>query len=620
MIAKPIATAGLASVFLAAQAAGIYDPAKLAALEERVARLEAKVQDAESIRAIKRLQNAYGHYAELGLWNDFADLFAENAAAYYPAGKLEGKEAVRKLFFQDVGRGKLGLDNGRIYPHLMLQPVITLGPDGNTAKGRWGLLAMLGGFGGNANWSAGVYENEYARIDGVWQIRELHSYVKTGGAHGAEGWRNGAVAVPTHFDAARAGAPGAAERPGRERASSSSLGGLQIRAGGLLRRAGLLNDESEIANLQHAYGYYLDRKMWDQLAGLFARRATMEWGQMGVYAGKNSIRRALNQFGAHGLREGEVHDHVQLQLIVHVAADRRSAKARGDELVMTGVNGESARLEQGLFENEYVKQDGVWKIQSVHYEPRWITDYAKGWGKDAEPAPGRSKEYPPDRPPTTTYETYPKFHILPFHFVHPVTGRRPQYPAGVMAPREVAHTSGTRSIPSIGSMAELEIAVSTAERKIEMALAYDAAENLTNAYGHFADELMWNDVAELFTNAGPAEAGRNSFKARSEERQANSFTIRQILQPVIHVSPDAKSAKIRARLLEFDQGASGRGEWAAGIYESEAVEEGGSWRLAKMTLDRTWTAGYREGWSKLTGGAKGPGATSFHYKNPVTGR
>ena len=62
------------------------DSRQLQALQQRVARLEANVRGAEAVRAIKRLQYAYGHYAEFGLWNDFADLFAENGVGYYPSG------------------------------------------------------------------------------------------------------------------------------------------------------------------------------------------------------------------------------------------------------------------------------------------------------------------------------------------------------------------------------------------------------------------------------------------------------------------------------------------------------------------------------------------------------
>src|SRR5262249_18468618 len=134
-------------------------------------------------------------------------------------------------------------------------------------------------------------------------------------------------------------------------------------------------------------------------------------------------------FGPQGLRDGELNDHIYLQTLVSVAPDGRTANARGVELIMSsapgGVNGE---LSEGVFENAFIKRDGVWKIQSVHFYPRMIVDAAAGWAKSAKPAPGPSNEFPPNRRSTLSYEIYPKFAVAPFHFDNPVTGKSPQYP------------------------------------------------------------------------------------------------------------------------------------------------------------------------------------------------
>ena len=115
----------------------------------------------------------------------------------------------------------------------------------------------------------------------------------------------------------------------------------------------------------------------------------------GVYVGKTSIRHAFDQFGPQGLREGERNDHVYLQTLVSVAQDGRTANARGVEVVMSSTRG--GELSEGVFENSFVKQGGGWKIQSVHFYPRMIVDAATGWAKSAKPAPGPSKDFPPDR-------------------------------------------------------------------------------------------------------------------------------------------------------------------------------------------------------------------------------
>jgi hypothetical protein len=100
----------------------------LVALQQRVERLEALTERVEALSAIKRLQHTYGHYAELGMWHDFADLFADTGIGHYTTGALD-REGIRSLFLKEVGGGRVGLAEGRIYPHISMQPVITLAPD-----------------------------------------------------------------------------------------------------------------------------------------------------------------------------------------------------------------------------------------------------------------------------------------------------------------------------------------------------------------------------------------------------------------------------------------------------------------------------------------------------------
>lgn len=570
---------------------------QLPALEKRVERLQARLESIESVRAVKRLQYAYGHYVELGLWNDFADLFTEDAVTNYQQG-ARGKAAIRRLFFEQVGQGKLGLSEGRIYPHILFQPVITLAPDGRTAKGRWRILAMLGGYGGSATWYSGVYENQYvleARTgparprsrevtvgvtsapspvvrassseDGVWKISLLHSEPKVTATYTAAGWKDSGAHVPFHYTAASIAAA-IPESPIKTNDSATSLPSLAIRVNQLARRTALLNDQAEVTNVLDTYGYAVDRRLWDQAAGLFAKDGTLELGLQGVYVGQASIRRGLDQFGPQGLRDGERNDHIYLQTLVSVAPDGRTANARGVELIMSSNAG--GELSEGVFENTFVKQNGTWKIQSVHFYPRMIVDAAAGWAKSAKPAPGPSKEYPPDRPPTASYEIYPKFSVAPFHFDNPVTGKPPQYPEGI---RSVARPAAATlpSAPAIRNAAELEARLADVERSLAAAEAYDVAENLIGAYGYGRDDSPSVDGGTLFVS--------------------------QILQPVIDVAPDGKSAKVRARRLDLSGTSGGAGYWTAGAFEGQIVFKDGVWKLETLRSPSTWSAPYPGGWA-----------------------
>src|SRR5690606_26511864 len=62
---------------------------------------------AEALRTVKRLQWAYGHYSEFGLWHDFADLFADTGIGHYVQGDLN-REEIRALFLEQVGHPVTG--------------------------------------------------------------------------------------------------------------------------------------------------------------------------------------------------------------------------------------------------------------------------------------------------------------------------------------------------------------------------------------------------------------------------------------------------------------------------------------------------------------------------------
>src|SRR5215467_118523 len=175
-------------------------------LSQRVDRLEALTERVEAVSAIKRLQYAYGHYAELGLWHDFADLFADTGIGHYTTGAL-GREQIRALFLKEVGGGQLGLADGRIYPHISMQPVVTLAADGQSAKGRWHIMAMLGAYDKSASWAGGVYENQYLRENGVWKFKEVRYLPQYSGRYEDPGWTPTREPAPFHFDPSRAGTP-----------------------------------------------------------------------------------------------------------------------------------------------------------------------------------------------------------------------------------------------------------------------------------------------------------------------------------------------------------------------------------------------------------------------------
>ncbi len=448
-------------------------------LQSRVRHLAAEVQAAEDLRAIKKLQRAYGYYLDKGMWEDLSQLFTTDAVANYPAGIYVGKESIRKHLFLNVGAvkmGEVGLGENRLYNHMNIQPVVHLDPGGQTAKGRWRALAMFGSLGGGATWAEGVYELSYRKDGGVWRIHTLEYYSGFGASY-QTGWvappeargggMGGEAAGPGTNATAASGAGGAGNAGGRRRVlpyppdrerkmglrwlpcrlpsrhsitvtrgttdsahawtvtdAPSNLPAsptvLRNNLADLGRRLLRLQDEQTVENLQRIYGYYLDRAMWDQVCRPVCQRCNLRAGVgKGVYIGKQHLRRFLDTLGRQGLTEGVLNDHIQLQTRVDIAPDGKTAYCRSRELAMTGVYSKSGAWSEGVYENTYVKDHGVWKFRSLHFYPTFSTDYDQGWGKSALPPPGPSTTVPPDRAPTELYGGYPKPYVPPYHYRNP---------------------------------------------------------------------------------------------------------------------------------------------------------------------------------------------------------
>jgi SnoaL-like domain len=635
-----------------------------AELHARLDRLEIDVVRAEDIRAIKKLQRAYGYYADRGLWDDLADLFADDAVANYPSGGFDGNASIRAMFIQNLGQGKPGLAEGRIYNHTILQPVVDLAPDGTTATGRWRVLGMLGRFGTSASWADSLYRFDYVKQNGHWKIKTLIAYAGSGGGYD-QGWTPPKPRPPGYIDTSpvRFNLAHPADRPWTDPCEAdtsacvvpfpySNRGRItrtanvsallppvaavttsnreDDRTADLIRRAQRLENEQDVLNLQDAYGYYLDRGLWKEAADLFASDGTLEVGQAGVYVGREHIRRSLALSGARGLRAGQLNDHLQIEPIVDVALDGRTAQARLFELAFVGGGGASGRIVQSVEEIEYVRRGGAWQIQSLHDYTILATDYDQGWAKSALPAPATNETLPPDRPPTVVYESYPKVYTPPLHFNNASTGRPTQYPVGTPIPPPSAVGNASSPAPPLG-FGTLAVRIAAAERQVQRVSDYDEIENLQNAYGYYAEKSLWSDISSLFVNDGELDVdptrivGRNrilaSLQASGPEGPVKGALNSQLqLQPVIHVAPDGRSAKIRSRLLQLMRDAHARPMWGSGIYENEVVKENGVWKFKRLHLYRTWAVYYKGGWASPSSdeGQLLPSRFTppFHYRHP----
>jgi hypothetical protein len=219
---------------------------------------------------------------------------------------------------------------------------------------------------------------------------------------------------------------------------------MEMRLAALEHKVGELEDINAIRRLHWAYGYYIDFNRARDVADLFAKDGELVF-LSGIYQGRESVFRLYgtwfqNLFLEHG-GEGPAHgfllDHFQMQDVITIAPDRQTAKGRFRCILYAGSH-ESRTwkpegvplqfMEAGIYENDYVLEEGVWKIKRLDYMMQWQADYEKGWSKTTSHLQPMTETYPanPIGPDVIRSEeirqTWPYRHDVPMHFAHPRFG------------------------------------------------------------------------------------------------------------------------------------------------------------------------------------------------------
>ena len=150
---------------------------------------------------------------------------------------------------------------------------------------------------------------------------------------------------------------------------SKAIAELKNRIEALERHVRVLDDINAIKFLQYSYGYFMDKGLYDEVVDLFADHGVLSF-MGGLYKGKESIRRLYcgrlrTTFtkGRNHPIDGVLVDHLQLQGVIDVADDGRSALGRFRAFLQGGMHKSMqdppAHLprqwwEAGGYENEYV--------------------------------------------------------------------------------------------------------------------------------------------------------------------------------------------------------------------------------------------------------------------------
>ena len=193
-----------------------------------------------------------------------------------------------------------------------------------------------------------------------------------------------------------------------------------------------LEDIEAIKKLHRAYNYYVEHWQDEELIALFSEAddTSIEVGELGLYTGKEGVRKFF-VFSNHFLSETGtpppefLHILMSLDAIVDVDPGGKTAKGRwygfGCNALPTP-GGVIATWLSGIWENEFVKEDGVWKFKKLFWSTIFGAPYEDGWVKTPYVTAPRP-EGRPDSSPENRFEPYPSGYILPFHYKHPVTGK-----------------------------------------------------------------------------------------------------------------------------------------------------------------------------------------------------
>src|SRR5690606_26895879 len=101
-----------------------------APVAERAAQLERDTAATEGLYAVRRLQVQYSQFAQLGLWQEMADLFAQRGTLIHGEDRTTGHGAIASWLANKYSDGAQGLPGQRIAILLPFSPIVNMAPDG----------------------------------------------------------------------------------------------------------------------------------------------------------------------------------------------------------------------------------------------------------------------------------------------------------------------------------------------------------------------------------------------------------------------------------------------------------------------------------------------------------
>ena len=194
-----------------------------------------------------------------------------------------------------------------------------------------------------------------------------------------------------------------------------------------------LKDIEQIKKLQAAYAYYLENSMGQEVIDCFSKAPGVSGTFVeGTYKGPEGIKRYFSRMMEKA--PSFLHQVRMDTPYITVAADGKTAKGRwyGDGTVaFKPLNNQIDPMYMNVvYEMEYIKEDGIWKIYTLAFQMLYAfqpskqktTSEISSEASSDDAMATEDMKLSPDE--WAEYDTqYPSGYIYPFHFKHPVTGR-----------------------------------------------------------------------------------------------------------------------------------------------------------------------------------------------------
>jgi hypothetical protein len=177
----------------------------------------------------------------------------------------------------------------------------------------------------------------------------------------------------------------------------------------------LLEDIQEIEDLQRMYGYYFDNAMYAEVIDLFSENTeSVEVTDHGVFRGKVGLKRMYGLMMGMQRPGWMFFEVMQSQGVIEVAPDGRTARGRWytpsfESRPFGGTQKQTWQF--GVYDNEYVKENGRWYFKKLHWNLTFWTSFEAGFLKLPRLA---DTPFPNADAPPTAYHPYPSGYHVPY--------------------------------------------------------------------------------------------------------------------------------------------------------------------------------------------------------------